>query len=138
MGRGHELGNRAVHGPTKWKGPTPSHLRAPGRQGTLQQAAPVVEAPELVAVLVHGRHRAKIGLHPALHRHLAMQHSVHGSWLLMQSVSGPENVFSSAASTARVQLLQRSRARGETCLMGAQWWIFRLCNAQRQALIGLR
>ncbi len=31
----------------------------------------MVEAPELVPVLIHGRHGAKVGLHPALHGYLA-------------------------------------------------------------------
>ena len=33
----------------------------------------MVKAPELVPVLIHGRHRAKVGLHPALHGHLAIR-----------------------------------------------------------------
>ena len=46
------------------------YLGSSSRQGPLQQAALVIEAPELVPVLVHGRHRAKVGLHPAMPAHL--------------------------------------------------------------------
>lgn len=49
-----------------------SCLGSSGRQGAAEEAAAVVKAPQLVPVLVHGRHRPEVAVQPLLHRYLRM------------------------------------------------------------------